>query len=161
MAYPLGFTYVSGPVRYVTSTVSSTATFKARNPLALGLGYTCIEATSVSTAIFGIACNDAANSLPGQAGKVLVEIPMPETVYACQVQTGVATSATSIGLVYAIEKSGNYLRIDTDSKTTPHLVLVGDEFGNTVNSADSSCYVRFLANSLQIFSSSASVAWYA
>jgi len=160
MAYANGFTYVSGCVHYVESIVSSTATFKARNPVTLSDGRTVIEAASDTTAIWGIACNDAANSFAGRSGRVLVEVPEPETVYAVKVQTGVAASATSIGQGYGIEKSGDYLRLDTDSQTTAMLMIVGDEFGNAVNSADSSVFVRWYANRL-ITSSDASITIFA
>lgn len=155
MAYPNGFTYVSGPARYVWSAVSSTATFRAFNPVTLGLGRVVSEANSLSTQIYGIAMNNAADSLPGiGAGRTLVLIPEPETVFATKIQTGVATSATSAGETWGIEKSGNHFRIDTDSRVTPFLVIVGDQFGTTVNSDDSSVFVRFLGSVLGMYSSS-------
>jgi len=161
MAYPPGFNYVSGPVRYQWSTVSSTATFEARNPVTLSNDRTIIEVASDATAIYGIAVNRAADSLGGGlSGRVLIEIPEPETVYATLVQTGVATSATSIGEPYGIEKSGNHFRIDTDSQVTTFVQIVGDHLGNTVRSDDSSVFVRFLADRLA-FSSSDSILIYA
>jgi len=159
MAYPNGFNYVSGPLRYVLSNVSSTATFKARNPVTLSDDRSLIEADSDATAIFGIAAHDAANSV--YAGKCLVEVPTQETVYATKVQTGVATSATSIGQSYGIEKSGNYLRVDTDSAATPFVTLVPRDDGSTVDSADSSVFVTFLGNKLGVFGSDASISIFA
>ena len=163
MAYPNGFTYVRGPEpQRVWSNVSSGATFVERVPVTLHATRNVIEADSDSTAIYGISCNRAADSLGGiGAGKVLVEIPQPETVYAVKIQTGVAASAISLGQAYGIEKSGNYLRMDTDSQATPMVVVVGDEFGNTINSADSSVFVRWLADRLGIYSSAASISIFA
>jgi hypothetical protein len=123
---------------------------------------TLIEIASDATAFYGIAQSDAADSLPGiRSGQVLVEIPEPETVYKTLVQTGVATSVTSIGQSYAIEKSANHFRIDTDSQATAMVTIVGDQFGNTVNSDDSSVMVRFLADRLGVFSSAGSISVFA
>lgn len=162
MAYQGGFTYVSGPVRHAWSTVSSTATFKARNPVTLSDDRTLIEAASDTTAIYGIACSDAADTLPGVlSGMVLVEIPEPETVYAVKIQTGVAGSAISLGQSYGIEKSGNFLRLDPDSQVTTMLTIVGDQLGNTINSTDSSVFCRWLGARLGIYSSAASTSVFA
>ena len=163
MAYPNGFTYVRGPEpQRIWSTVSSGATFVERVPVTLHATRGCIEADSDSTAIYGISCNRAADSLPGiGAGKVLIEVPEPETVYAVKIQTGVAASAISLGQSYGIEKSGNYLRLDTDSQATPMLTIVGDEFGNTINSDDSSVFVRWHADRLGIYSSAGSISIFA
>lgn len=156
MPYPLGFTYVAGPVRYVLSTVSSTCTVVARNPVALtGLGRTVVEAASTHSYIYGIACHDAANSI--YPGKMMVEIPTPETIYATQIQTGAATSLYSVGQGYNIEKSGNYLRLDTDSQLTPKIVVVPRGDYSTVDSADSSVFVSFFGNVLTGFHSNSSV----
>ena len=56
MAYQDGFTYVEGPMQIRLSTTSSTATFRARNPVALSLvGRAVVEVTtSDNTWIFGI-----------------------------------------------------------------------------------------------------------
>lgn len=156
MAYPNGFTYVSGPVTYRESTLSSGQTVRARNPVTLSDDRTVIEAASDTTVLWGIICHDAANSLAGRSGKVLIEIPEPETIYATKIQTGVAGSAISIGQGYGIEKSGNHLRMDPDSQVTPFVQVVGDQFGNTINSDDSSVFVRFYANRL-LNSSDASI----
>lgn len=157
MAYPPGFSYVRGPYQLVESFVSSTATFRARNPVTLSDDRTLIEADSDSTAIFGIAMNDAANSFAGRTGKVLVMVPEPETVFATICESGEAASVLSVGQSYSIEKSGNYLRINPDSQTTPMLTIVGDEYGGTINSDDSSIYVRWHADRLGIYSSTGSI----
>lgn len=155
MAYPDGFNYVSGPLRYVLSTVSSTATFVARVPVTLNDDRSVGEAASDTTALFGVAHHNAADSI--YAGKCLIEIPTGQTVYAVKVQTGVATSALSIGQSYGIEKSGNYLRVDTDSQATPFVTLVPRDDGSTCDSADSTVFVTFLGNKLGVFGSDASV----
>jgi hypothetical protein len=157
MAYPLGFNYVGGPAEYIWSDVSSTATFRERNPVTYSDDRTLIEATSDVTAIVGVAQNAAADSLAGRTGKVLVLIPTRDTVFATQVQTGVATSVTSAGQAYNLEKSGDFLRLDTDSQTTPVVQIVGDQYGTTVRSEDSSVFVKFLGNVLGGYGSNASV----
>lgn len=159
MAYPNGFNYVSGPLRYVLSAVSSTATFVARVPVTLSDDRTLIEADSDSTAIFGIAHHDAANSI--YAGKCLVEVPTEQTVYAVKVQTGVATSLLSIGQSYGVEKSGNYLRLDADSQATTYLTIVPREDGSTCDSADSTVFVTILGDRLGVFGSNASISIFA
>lgn len=155
MAYPDGFNYVSGPLRYVLSTVSSTATFVARVPVTLNDDRSVGEAASDTTALYGVAHHNAADSI--YAGKCLIEVPTGQTVYAVKVQTGVATSALSIGQSYGIEKSGNYLRVDTDSQATPFVTLVPRDDGSTCDSADSTVFVTFLGNKLGVFGSDASV----
>ena len=153
MAYPLGFTYVKGPIRYLLSTISSTCTVKARNPVSLtGLGRTIVEASSTQSSVWGIATHDAADSI--YPGKMLVEIPTEQTIYATQVQTGVAASALSAGQAYAIEKSGNYIRLDADSQVTAKLLIVPRDDGSTVDSNDSSVFVSFLGNMLILGSNS-------
>ena len=161
MAYLDGFNYVRGPVRYAWSDVSSTATFEALNPVTLSDDRTLIEATSDTTAIYGIAMNRAADSLPGVlTGKTLVQIPEPETIYATKIQTGVATSVISLGQSYGIEKNANHMRLDTDSQATTMVNIVGDDLGNTINSVDSSVFVRWLGDRL-IQSSAASITIFA
>ncbi len=158
MAYLDGFTYVEGPMQIRLSTTSSTATFRARNPVALSLvGRGVVEANADSddTWIYGISLNDAANSIGGtMAGKCHVLIPEPGTVFATKVQTGVAASALTIGNVFDIEKSGNHFRLDTDSISSGLVVLVErDMSGVAYDSADSSVYVQFLAGNIGPFNS--------
>lgn len=159
MAYPNGFTYVSGPIAgRVLSTISSTATFRSNNPVTLSDDRTLIEADSDTTAIFGIALADAANSIAGAlSGKCLVEIPTPQTVYAVKIQTGVAGSVISVGQSYGIEKSGNHMRLDTDSQATPMVTILGRQDGTVIDSADSSIHVTWLGNVLGVGGSNASV----
>jgi hypothetical protein len=154
MAYQDGFTYVEGPIKYVRSTVSSTATFRGRNIVTLSDDRTLIEAGSDTSLIFGIAGHDAAGSI--YAGSCLVEIPTADTIYAVKIQTGVAASAVSAGQGYGIEKSGNYLRLDTDSQATPMLIIVPRQDGTTIDSADSSVFVHIAGDYLGVFSSHAS-----
>ena len=155
MAYPNGFTYISGPVKYVLSTLSSTCTVKARNPVTLSDDRSVIEAASDSTAIYGISAHDAANSI--YPGMILIEIPEPETVYATKVQTGVAASELSVGQSHGIEKSGDYFRADVDSTQTNMLTIVPRGNFATHDSADSSIFVHWNGDFLGVFSSNASV----
>jgi len=158
--YPNGWTYVSGPApRMIWSTTSSTATFKAFNPVTLSDDHSVIEAASDTTTILGIAQHDAAQSLGGiRANQILVALPQQETVYAVKIENGESASALSIGMAYGIEKSGNYLRPDPDSRVTPHVVLVGRDNGTLIDSTDSSVFVRFLGDSLGLYTSAASIA---
>ena len=155
MAYPLGFTYISGPYEIRRFNILSTATFKGRNPVQLGGARTVIEASvATSPGIIGIAMNDAANSIYGS--EILVLVPNQETVFATQVQTGVAASALSAGAAYNLEKAGDYWRVDTDSQASAKAVIVPRGDGTTVNSADSSVFIQFMANWLYPYSSTAS-----
>jgi len=155
MAYPDGFTYISGPYELRRFTALSTATFKGRNPVMLGGTRTVIEA-SVATApgIIGIAMNDAANSIYG--GEILVMVPNEQTVFATKVQTGVAASALSAGQAYNLEKAGDYFRVDTDSQASAKAVIVPRGDGTTINSADSSVFVQFMKDWIYPFGSNAS-----
>lgn len=150
MAYQPGFTYVSGPKpRIVESIISSSATFKARNPVSISsVGRTVREYLSTDTVLYGIAMHDASASFAGRTGRCLVEIPNDNTVYAVAVQTGVAASVLSVYQGYAMEKSGNYWRLDTDSVATAPIFIVPREDYSTIDSADSTVFVQFYRNRL-------------
>jgi len=138
--------------------IASAATFTAGNPVALDGARNLIWGNSDTTQFFGIALNDAGDSLPGiGAGKALVAIPEPETVFSTICETGEVASALSVGQTYGLERSGNYMRINPDSQATTHVVIVGRQDGQTIDSADSSVFVRFLGASLGLLSSAASV----
>lgn len=155
MAYADGFTYISGPYELRRMNVASTATFRARNPVSLNGARDVIEATAINGSVIGVAQNDAANSIYGN--EILVLVPQENTVFATKVQTGVAASALSAGIAYAIEKSGNFLRVDTDSQATAKVIIVPRGDGTTADSADSSVFVQFLKNVLTPFASNASL----
>ena len=155
MTYQNGWTYVKGPIHYVRSTVSSTATFVARNPVTLSDDRTLIEAASDSTAIFGIAAHDAADSI--YAGVCLVEVPTPETQYAIKVGTAAVASELSIGQSIGLIKSGNFIIGDEDSGTSPMVTIVPREDGSTIDSTDSTVLVTILGDVLGVFGSNASV----
>lgn len=159
MAYQDGWNYVSGPMRYVLSTVSSTATFVGRNPVTLSDDRTLIEADSDTTAFFGIAAHDAADSI--YAGKCLIEVPTAQTVYAIKIGTSAAASEVSAGQSIDIEKSGNYLIGNEDSQTTPMVTIVPRDDGTTLDSADSSVFVNILGDKIGVFGSNASVSIFA
>lgn len=153
-----GFEYRSGPFETFLSTISSTATFRAGNPLTFSDDRTLIEAGSDTTAFVGIALQDAANTLAGSlSGKCLVLKLLPGQVFETTIQTGVATSATSLGQSYNLEKSGNYLRIDTDSQASPRVTIVGYPDGTAVDSTNSTVMVQFLTDTIGLFASNASV----
>ena len=155
MAYALGFTYVSGPYEIRRANILSTATFLARNPVSLDGSRRVIESTAINNSVFGVAQNDAGSSIYG--GEILVMVPNEQTVFATQVQTGVAASALSAGFAYALEKAGNYLRVDIDSQATAKVQIVSRGDGTTINSADSSVFVQFLGASLLPFASTTSL----
>lgn len=162
MAYPNGFNYVSGPVKYVWSTVSSTATFRERVPVTLSDDRTVIEADSDSTAFYGVSANAAANSLGGVlSGKALIEIPTADTIYAVKIGTSAAASEVSAGQSVDIEKSGNYFILNEDSQASPVMTIVPREDGTTLDSADSTVFCSFLGNKLGVFGSNASVSIFA
>src|SRR3990167_6889886 len=127
-SYADGFTWVKGPGMVpdtFLSLTSWTATFRAGAPvLRDAIGY-MVEAASDATAISGIAAHNAASSV--YAGKCLIQKIRPGDIWATKIQTGVAASALTIGVSYGIEKSGNNLRMDTDSGTTPFVTIVARE----------------------------------
>jgi len=158
--YPaLGFRYVEGPNNVRWSTVSSTATFKAGNPVTLSdVGRALIESDSGSTTIYGIALSDAADSLGRQlSGKIPVLVPEDTTVFAARVQTGVAAAVLETGECFDIEKDGDYFRVDTDSKASARVVLVErGTSGIPYDSVDSSVHCQFLRDVIAPFASHSS-----
>lgn len=161
VGYPtLGFQYVEGPKQIRWSTISSVATFKAGNPVTVeDASRTLIEADSGTTGILGIAQANAADSIGGYlAGKIPVLIPTEETVFAAKVQTGVAASGLEVGEALDIEKSGDYFRVDTDSKASARVVLINRGYsGVAYDSADSTVYCQFLKGAIYPFGSNASL----
>ena len=160
MAYPDGFTYVEGPYNIRWSVVSSAATFRIRTPVVMAdVSRALQEVDSGSTAIYGIALANAADSIGGPlAARCPVMVPTEQTVFATKVQTGVAASGLEIGETFDIEKSGNFFRVDTDSKSSARVVLVErGTSGAAIDSADSSVHVQFLRNAIYPFGSNASL----
>ena len=162
MAYPDGFSYIEGPYNIRWSTVSSVATFRIRNPVVMeDVSRTINEADSGSTAIYGIALANAADSIGGPlAGKVPILVPTAQTVFATKVQTGVAAAVLELGTTFAIEKSGNFFRLDSDvnSEASARLVLVErGTSASAIDSTDSSVYVQFLQDAIFPFGSNASL----
>lgn len=124
-------------------TTMSTATFRQFAPVSFsstGLLQECAGGAA-NQKLVGIALHNSTDSFP--SGEVLVAIPGFGATALSKIQTGVATSATSLGLAYDIEKSGNNLRIDTDSTTSAMCIIAG-----AVNSADSTVEVAFTDNAL-------------
>ena len=154
MAYPDGFTYVSGPYELRRFNVLSTATFKARVPVNLSAARVIQEMPIVSNYITGIAMNDAANSIYGS--EILVMVPNEQTVFATITDTGLAASVLSQGFSYNIKKSGNNFRLDTASQATARVTIVPRGDGTTIDSTDSSIFVQFLQTFIYPFASVAS-----
>ena len=159
MTYQNGWTLVKGEANYEYSTISSAATFKARNPVMLTAeGNVIVELSGTTATLFGIACHDAATSLPGHAGMALIEVPTPECVYAIKIGTSATASEVSQGASFDLEKSGNYIIGNEDSCTTPFVTVVPRGDGSTIDSADSTVWVQILGDVLSPFFSNASEA---
>jgi len=156
VAYPDGFTYISGPYEMRRFTVLSTATFKARAPVSIGGARTIQESTASNLYIAGIAMNDAANSIYGS--EILVMVPNEQTVFATICDTGLAASVLSAGFSYNFKKSGNNFRLDTASQATARVTIVPRGDGTTLDSTDSSVYVQFLGQFVYPFASQVSTA---
>lgn len=127
-------------------TTTSTATFRQWAPVSLssaGLLQECAGGYA-NQKLLGIALHASADSFP--AGEVLVAIPGFGATALSKIQTGVATSATSIGLAYDIEKSGNNFRIDPDTSASTSSAMV--YIVGAVNSADSTVEIGFTDNCL-------------
>lgn len=157
-SYADGFTWVKGPgccPDTFLSNVSSTATFRKGAPVTRDARGYLIEGASDMTALVGIAAHDAANSV--YAGQSLVLKIRPGDVWATKIQTGVASSALTIGVSYGIEKSGNNLRMDPDSATTPFVTIVPREDGTVINSDDSSVWVTFIQDRVGLYTSTNTV----
>ena len=147
MAYQEGFQYVEGGFRIMYSDVSSTATFKAFNPVTLAdVSRTLLEADSQTTAILGIAQADAADSIGGTlAGKCPVLVPQMDTVFAVKIDTDLGAAALEIGEHFDIKKVGDYLRCDPDSVASARVTLVPRGYTNLAyDSDDSTVFVQFL-----------------
>ena len=124
-------------------TTTSTATFRQFCPVSLSSVHLLKEfgTAAANEKLLGIALHNSADSFP--AGEVVVAIPGWGATALAKVQTGVAASALSIGLAYDMEKSGNNLRIDTDSTTSACVMIMG-----AINSATSEIEVCFTDNVL-------------
>ena len=163
MAYPDGFSYVEGPYNIRWSTVSRVAAFRIRNPVVMEDVARKINelADSRTTAIYGIAMSNAADSVGGQlAGKVPILVPTEQTVFATKVQTGVSAAVLELGTTFELEKSGNFFRINSDLNSTASARVVLVErgtSGSALDSTDSSVYVQFLRDAIFPFGSNASL----
>ena len=139
----MGFAFrpVRGNWEYKLLDTASAATFGKGCPVTFNTARTLQEMTTGSPAILGIAMHRSVDSFP--SGKVLVAIPQDNSAVAtCDVQTGVVVSALSIYQSYTIEKSGNTLRLDTDSQASAFLQIVGPTLNGTLDSAQISATSR-------------------
>lgn len=157
----MGFAFqpVRGAWEHKAFNTASAATFGKGALVAFNTARTLQEATVGSEKIIGIAMSRSVDSFP--AGQVIVAIPKDNSAVAtCDVQTGVAISALSVGQSYTFEKSGNTLRLDTDSQASAYLEIVGPTLGGVLDaaqiSATSRVEVMFLTG-IRAFPSAASL----
>ena len=157
----MGFAFqpVRGNWEIKTFDTASAATYGKGALVAFNTTRFLQEATVGSEKIIGIALHRSVDSFP--AGKVQVAMPMDNSAVAsCDVQTGVAGSALSVGQCYTFEKSGNTLRLDTDSQASAYLEICGPTLNGTLDvaqiSATSRVEVVFLTN-VRAFPSAASL----
>lgn len=157
-----GFQYVRGGKKMYLSNVSSTATFRAGNPVSLcTIDRSLVESTSASSSIFGIAQANAADSLGGSlAGKCLVLVPEEDTVFEAAVETDGAAANFLAGQAYNIEKNGNYFRVDIDSSASARVILIPKGDGSVLDSANSTVFCQFLKDFQSPVGSNASVTIY-
>lgn len=146
MGYPLGFTYVSGPVFMREFNVASAATFKANNPVVLNGAGNIVESLATMQTIAGFANHDAANSVP--PGKVLVMVPTERAIFSGIVAAGLTASTLSSGVTLGHTKTGNYFYLTSaaTSTATAIYVVVPREDGSTLDSTDSSVWVQVIGN---------------
>lgn len=166
MAYAPGFTYVSGPYEIRRSVASSGQSFLRGDPLELGLGNTCVIATSASSTIYGIAAQDATTSIYNASTgtqEMLVLVPNEQTVFA-SFCTGAAASSLSVGRSYNLKSTittrssstqvaAGYVNlvVDSSSSASALVTIVQRGDGSTIDSADSSVFVQFLQSKLAPF----------
>ena len=149
MAYPQGFTYVSGPVFIREFNSESTATYAALQPVMLSNNnFKITESSGTASSIVGFSQHRAVDSVP--AGKVLVSIPADRTVYASICSNNVAASALSSGATIGMVKSGNTFYLQS-SAATALFVVVPREDGSTIDSADSSVWIQVLTANQRVF----------
>ena len=151
MAYPQGFTYVSGPVFIREFNSESTATYAALQPVMLSNNnFKITESSGTASSIVGFSMHRAVDSVP--AGKVLVSIPADRTIYASICSNNIAASALSSGLTMGIAKSGNtFYSVAAGSAVTALFVIVPREDGSTIDSTDSSVWVQVLSANQRVF----------
>ena len=151
MAYPQGFTYVSGPVFIREFNSESTATYAALQPVMLSNNnFKITESSGTASSIVGFSMHRAVDSVP--AGKVLVSIPADRTIYASICSNNIAASALSSGLTMGITKSGNtFYSVAAGSAVTALFVIVPREDGSTIDSTDSSVWVQVLTANQRVF----------
>lgn len=167
MPYGPGFTYVQGQYEIRMSTSSSAQTIQAGNLVTLDAERDVIIADSDSSAIYGVAQANSADSLSNAlSGLLPVLIPYPDTVFAASVES-TNVSSVSLGQGYNIEQHviGGELhhRVDTGSQTTPHVIIVQRGLGKTgfIDSDDSTVFVQIFGDSKAVFNSDASTVIFA
>jgi hypothetical protein len=149
MAYPPGFTYVSGPEPVIREfNLTSTATVRRNNPVMISGAGTIIESLATAQTLAGFIVHNAVDSLP--AGKCLVAVPQSGTIFASIITGGVAASGLSSGATLGHAKTGNDFYV-TGSPTTAIYVVVPRGDGSTINSTDSSIWVQVIGQQVRPF----------
>lgn len=146
MAYPFGFTYVSGPCFIRGLNVASAATFAAFQPLRLNAASDVAESLVTQNQILGFSLARAIDSLP--AGKVNVLVPSDRAIFASL--TTAAASEVSSGVTGGMIKSGNSWYFHP-SGISNIFVVVPREDGSTLDSTDSSVWVQVNGAALRPF----------
>ena len=144
MGHPKGgFGYVSGPLSIRAFNLNSAATVKAFMPCRVNGAGNLIESQGTDSILAGFILHNAADSLP--AGKALVMVGTPETVFVGTAAAGVAASTASSQLTLGQIKSGNSWYFSLSASTVSALyVIVPRNDGSTLDSTDSSIWVQII-----------------
>lgn len=144
MAFPKGgFFYVSGPSSIRAFNLKSTATVKAFMPCRVNGAGDLIESQGTDSILAGFILHDAANSVP--AGKALVIVGTPTTVFSGTAAAGITASTASSQLTLGQVKSGNsWYFLASGSTVSALYVIVPREDGSTLDSNDSSIWVQII-----------------
>lgn len=144
MGHPKGgFNYVSGPLSVRAFNIASAATVKAFMPCRMNGAGNIIESQGTDSILAGFILHDAANSTP--AGKCLLMVGTPQTVFVGTAASGVVASNSSSQLTLGQFKSGNSWYFDASGSTVSALyVIVPREDGSTLDSTDSSIWVQII-----------------
>jgi len=144
LAYPQGFTFVSGPLFVREFNLASACTVAALQPVKLDAHGDIVESLGTDSILAGFIVHRAIDSVP--AGKCLVAIPADgRTVWAGICASTVTQSATSSGATLGMIKSGNSWYLSKSASTvTAIFVVVPREDASTFDSTDSSVFVQVL-----------------
>ena len=159
MAYPQGFTYVSGPKFIREFNLASACTVVAFQPVVTDSTGSIIESLATMAWLTGFILHRAVDSVP--AGKCLVMIPGERTIWA-SICTAGATAANLASRNTGFHvKSGNSFYFDASahsSYASNLYTIVPREDGSTIDSTDSSIWVQVNQAALVPFNPSGTVA---